>query len=80
MAHDFDRNAQLHRIAEVQKRIEQAEADIIAQNEIIAALEGRGRDAREARAIRAQLWVSQESDIAEMDRLLEEMNSQDGRQ
>jgi hypothetical protein len=49
MAHDFDRNAQLHRIAEVQKRIEQVEADIIAQNEIIAALEGRGRDAREAR-------------------------------
>ena len=74
MAHNVNRNAQLKLIAQVRKRIQQGEADIIVQNETIAALERSGRDAREARAVRAQLWVAQEADLAEMDRLLEEMN------
>jgi hypothetical protein len=59
------------RIIQLRKRIEQAEAEIIAQNEAIAALELRGRDSRQARAIRAQLWISQETDRAELERLAE---------
>ena len=77
MARDFDRNAQLKLIAEVQQRIEHVKADLVVQNEIIAALERSGRDAREARAARARLWVSQEADLAEMDRLLAEMGVRD---
>ena len=77
MARDFDRNAQLKLIAEVQQRIEQVKADLVAQNETIAALERNGRDAREARAARARLWVSQEADLAEMDRLLDELGAPD---
>ena len=61
------------RVASLRKRIEQAEAEIIAQNEVIAALELGGRDSREARAIRAQLWVSQEVDRAELARLVDEI-------
>ena len=56
-------------IANLRRRIEQTEAKIIAQNEVIAVLEMSGRDAREARAIRAQLWVSQETDRAELEQL-----------
>ena len=59
-------------LAELRRRIEQAEAEIIAQNEVIAALELSGRDAREARAVRAQLWVSQETDRAALEQLIEE--------
>jgi len=77
MARDFDRNAQLKLIAEVQQRIEHVKADLVVQNEIIAALERSGRDAREARAARARLWVAQEADLAEMDRLLAEMGVRD---
>ena len=77
MARDFDRNAQLKLIAEVQHRIEHVKADLVVQNEIIAALERSGRDAREARAARARLWVAQEADLAEMDRLLAEMGVRD---
>jgi hypothetical protein len=57
--------------ANLRKRIEQVEAGIIAQNEVIAALELRGRDSREARAVRAQLWISQETDRAELERLVD---------
>jgi hypothetical protein len=57
------------KIAKLQRRIEQTEAKIIAQNEVIAVLELSGRDAREARAVRAQLWVSQETDRAELEQL-----------
>jgi uncharacterized protein (DUF1330 family) len=60
------------RIANLRKRIEHAEAEIIAQNEVIAAVELSGRDSREARAVRAQLWLSQETDRAELKRLIEE--------
>ena len=74
----MDRTAQLNFIAEVRKRIQQVEAEIIAQNETIAALERSDRDVREARAIRAQLWVSQEVNLAEMERLLEEMDQAKG--
>ena len=77
MARDFDRNAQLKLIAEVQLRLEHVKADLVTQNETIAALERSGRDAREARAARARLWVSQEADLAEMDRLLAEMGVRD---
>jgi hypothetical protein len=56
-------------VAKLRRRIEQTEAKIIAQNEVIAVLELSGRDAREARAIRAQLWVSQETDRAELEQL-----------
>ena len=62
-------------MAEVRKRIQQLEAEIVTQNETIAALERNGRDAREARAIRAKLWLSHESELAEIERLLEEMSA-----
>jgi hypothetical protein len=74
MVHDIDRNIHLKLIAQLRKRIQQVEADIIAQNETIALLERSGRNARHARAVRAQLWMAQEGDLAEMDRLLEEMS------
>jgi hypothetical protein len=67
-----NRKAQLALVAKVRKRIQEAEAEIIAQNEIIATLERSGRDAREARAVRAQLWLSHEADLAEVERLLNE--------
>lgn len=76
MTRDFDRNAHLKLIAEIQGRIQQVEADLISQNEIIAALERGRRDARKARAVRAQLWLFHEADLAEMARLLEEMSGQ----
>lgn len=63
-------------IESLRKRIDQAEADIIAQNEVIATLELGGRDSREARAVRAQLWVSQETDRAELERLVDELGRQ----
>jgi hypothetical protein len=63
-------------IASLRKCIEQAEAEIIAQNEVIAALELSGRDSREARAIRAQLWLSQETDRAALERLVDENDKQ----
>ena len=77
MARDFDRNAQLKLIAEVQQRIEHVQAELVTQNETIAALERSGRDAREARAARARLWVSQEAELALMNRLLAEMGERD---
>jgi hypothetical protein len=55
MARDVDRNAQLGLLTQVRERIQKVEADIIAQNETIATLERTGRDAREAKALRAQL-------------------------
>jgi hypothetical protein len=64
------------RIASLRRRIDEAEADIIAQNEVIATLELGGRDSREARAVRAQLWVSQETDRAELERLVDELGRQ----
>lgn len=75
MTRDIDRNAQLELLAQVQERIRQVEADIIAENEAIAALERAGRDAREARALRARLWISQETNLAERDRLIEDMST-----
>jgi len=59
-------------IADERERIRLVEGEIVAQNECIAALERAGRDARAARAIRASLWIKQESYLAEIDRLIEE--------
>jgi hypothetical protein len=70
MTRDVDQSGQLDPLAEVRRRIQQLEAAIVAQNEVIATLELRGRDARKARAVRAGLWISQETDLAEMARLL----------
>jgi hypothetical protein len=72
MAADVDHSNQMDPLTQVREHIQQLELAIVAQNEIIATLELGGRDAREARAVRAQLWVSQEVDRAEMDRLLAE--------
>lgn len=66
------RNIQLDAISLLRACILRAEAEIIIQNEVIAALELSGRDAREARAIRARLWLTQEADRAELERLISE--------
>ena len=70
----MDRNAQLKLVAKLRKRFQESEEELIAQNVLIAALERTGDDAKEARAFRAQLWVTQEEDLAEMERLLDEMD------
>jgi hypothetical protein len=75
-ANGMNQNARLELIARVRERIQEAEAKIIAQNEVIAALEMSGRDSREARAIRAQLWIAQETDRAELERLIDEKDEQ----
>jgi hypothetical protein len=68
----------LNVIGQLRKRIEERQFEVVAQNEVVARLELSGQDAREARAIRAQLWLSQEADRAEIERL-EEMNKQKDR-
>jgi hypothetical protein len=72
------RHARESQLASLRSRIEKAEAKIVTQNEVIASLELSGRDSREARAIRAQLWVSQEVDRAELERLVEGMSEDAG--
>jgi hypothetical protein len=72
----MDKNASLNVIGQLRKSIQDRHAEIVAQNEIIARLELSGQDAREARAIRAQLWLSQETDRAEIERL-EDINKQE---
>jgi 3-deoxy-D-arabino-heptulosonate 7-phosphate (DAHP) synthase class II len=67
-----DPDAEQDPIAQVRNRIQQLEVEIIDQNEIISTLERIGRDSREARAMRAQLWLSHEAALVEMERLLAE--------
>lgn len=62
----------LRMIAYTLKCIRQMEAEIIAQNEIVAALERSRRDARAARSIRAQLWARHEAAFAQVEQFLEE--------
>jgi hypothetical protein len=50
------------------------DGELIAQNILIATLERTGKDARESRALRAQLWVDQEADSNEMEHLLNELD------
>ena len=71
-----DQSNPLGPVAQMREHIRQLEDAIIAQNEVIATLELSGRDARQARAIRAQLWVSQEFDRAELERMIGENDPQ----
>jgi predicted transcriptional regulator len=59
------------------KRAEQANLDIAAQKEVVAALERRGLDTTMAKAILAKIVAQRDADLKEMKRLLDEMDVHD---
>jgi hypothetical protein len=69
----MDRETLLTLVARARARAEHGDADIEAQHEIVTKLECKGVDATRARDILAKLISSQETDIAEMERLLDEL-------
>lgn len=59
-------------------RAERGDTDIEAQHEIVTRLELKGLDSIRARDILAKLISSQETDLAEMERLLDELDKPAG--
>lgn len=70
----MDKSALLHLLARARRRAEQDEADIAAQNDVIAAMERRGLDPIMAKAIFAKMVARQEADMMKMERLLDELD------
>jgi hypothetical protein len=70
----MDKSAILGLLAKARQRAEQSNLDITAQNKVITALEMRGIDATMAKAILVRIITRQANDLAEMERLLDEMD------
>jgi hypothetical protein len=70
----MDREELLRLVAHARARAESGDADIEAQHEIVTRLERRGLDATRGRQILARLISSQDVDLAEMERLLDELD------
>ena len=66
--------------AQARHRAEGEDHDIVAQQKIIAALERKGLDSAKAREVLAKLITGQDADLAEMERLLDELDNPQKRQ
>jgi hypothetical protein len=73
----LDKAVLLELLAQARKRAESGDFDISAQHEIITALEQKGLDSDKARLVLGRLIDAQESDLTEMERLLDQMDKQD---
>ena len=74
----MNKEALLHLVEQARKRAEASDRDIEAQRQIIAALENSGLNSDEARAVLARLITAQDSELAEMERLLDVMDRHAG--
>ncbi|MGE0004563.1 MAG: hypothetical protein AB7S92_03130 [Parvibaculaceae bacterium] len=70
----MDKKMLLRLVEQARKRVESSDETINDQHRIIAALEGKGLNSDEARAILARLITAQDTELAEMERLLDIMD------
>lgn len=74
----MDKPALLKLFAEARRRAEQGDLDIDAQREIITALERQGINTAKAQRMLSAILEAQDMDLKEMDRLLDEMDKDEG--
>ena len=72
----MDKATLLTLLASARQRALQGELDIMSQNEVVTALERRGIDATMARAILGKILTRQDADLADMERLLDQLDGQ----
>ena len=70
----MDKGDILKLFAQARRRAESGDLGIADQHEVIDELETRGLSSARARALLAKLITAQEVDLAEMERLLDEMD------
>ena len=70
----MDKESLLQLVAQARRRADGGDRDIAAQHELISALERKGLGSDEAREILAKLITAQDSELAEMERLLDELD------
>jgi hypothetical protein len=73
----MDRTALLDLFAQARRRAEAGDLGIADQQKLILDLEDRGLDSRQAEAILDKLVRAQDFDLAEMERLLDELDKPD---
>jgi hypothetical protein len=70
----MDKTSLLDLFAQARRRAESGDLGISDQHQIVTELERQGLDASKARALLQKLVTAQEIDLAEMERLLDEMD------